>query len=84
MMPDVIPCKPRISIVVTDFVCRVCDAFFEAETLQMVSIDVWMAHLKTIRCPQCGSAWKKLSLVDRSRHPAFRSTDSSSPPAVQP
>lgn len=45
------------------FLCRQCNERFNLETLQDVIVDVWVRHIKTLRCPQCGATWRKLSFV---------------------
>lgn len=41
--------------------CRSCGHQWSQEMLQDVGITVWLAHVKSIDCPQCGASWKQLS-----------------------
>lgn len=46
----------------TGFVCQACGEEFTAETIQNVSFDTWITHMKSIFCPKCGAHWQKLSI----------------------
>jgi hypothetical protein len=57
------PQSNRITVEARPFLCRKCETRFEAETLQHVIIDVWVAQIKSISCPNCGATWRSLSFV---------------------
>lgn len=38
-----------------------CGHVFLAETLTHVAIDVWVAHMRSLHCPECGAGYKSLS-----------------------
>lgn len=52
-----------ITIDMRPFLCRKCGQKFEAEVLGNVAIDVWVAHTKNMRCPNCGAGYKKISFM---------------------
>lgn len=37
------------------FHCRACDKNFMEDTLEHVALKVWIVHIKSLRCPHCGS-----------------------------
>lgn len=43
--------------------CRKCGHKWQQQFLQNVVISVWIAHVKTVRCPSCRVGWKSLSFV---------------------
>jgi len=47
---------------------RCCDCGHEwmADMLQNVAIKVWIAHIKSLRCPKCGAGWRSIMLTARA------------------
>jgi hypothetical protein len=43
--------------------CSKCDHLWTGETLAHVAIDVWLAHIKSIHCPNCAVGWRKIGFV---------------------
>lgn len=43
------------------FLCRLCGYKYEEELLCQIPLTVWLAHIKSLRCPQCDAGWRRLS-----------------------
>ena len=42
--------------------CMVCEHVFESETVVDAPVEVWIASVRAVHCPQCGAGSEKLGL----------------------
>ena len=49
------------------FKCKRCGEFWTGEMIQNVPISVWVAHVRSIRCPNCGAATRYICFVADQR-----------------
>jgi hypothetical protein len=45
--------------------CDQCHAAWNAWQPSYVPIDVWVAHIRALRCPHCGNGPRRLKILDR-------------------
>ncbi len=46
---------PRIRLQSRKFICKLCRTMWDGQVLCNVTIDVFCAHLNSLRCPNCGA-----------------------------
>jgi hypothetical protein len=54
---------PKIRVKPIRCYCSKCHSLFFGEMLENISITVFVKHIATIRCQDCGASYKKIELV---------------------
>ena len=52
---------PQAQLSPTPLGCRSCGHEWMEPILSMVTVRVWVLHVRSLRCPACGAGWHRLA-----------------------
>lgn len=48
-------------LIVQSLRCMQCEHEWREKIIGNVPVNVWTAHVKSLRCPNCGAVWNRLA-----------------------